>query len=122
MPENAELTFTDLAAANELRQQEWDPRKQLTLLYFSNALAGEVGEACNVVKKLERDRLGLRGSHATIAELAEELADVVIYAALLAARANIDLGQAVIDKFNATSDAVGMTARLPLIGALTTNR
>jgi hypothetical protein len=43
--------------------------------FFELALAGEIGEVCNVMKKLERD-----GANMTlITKLAEELADVRIY-------------------------------------------
>src|SRR6266852_2876118 len=72
-----------------------------------NELAGETGEACNVIKKLERERLRLRGSRATVAQLAEELADVVIVVDLIASRLNIDLSYAIEQKFNATSAKVG---------------
>jgi NTP pyrophosphatase (non-canonical NTP hydrolase) len=52
----------------------------LSLAYKGNELAGEAGEACNVIKKLERERLGMPGSRDTVAHLAEELADVIICA------------------------------------------
>jgi hypothetical protein len=51
-------------------------------------LVGEVGEAANVMKKLERARLGIAGSRATPEDLADELADVAICADLIA----MDLG------------------------------
>jgi NTP pyrophosphatase (non-canonical NTP hydrolase) len=73
-----------LRKANQTRQAEWDVDSQITLAYRANELAGEMGEACNVIKKLERERLGIRGSRDTIAHLAEELADVVICADLVA--------------------------------------
>lgn len=38
--------------------------------------------------------------------LADELADCVIYLDLLAARNNIDLGEAIISKFNRTSNKI----------------
>jgi NTP pyrophosphatase (non-canonical NTP hydrolase) len=98
------LTFERLRAANESRQQEWDPSDAITLAYRGNELAGEVGEACNVLKKLERERIGIRGSRATKEQLAEELADVMICLDLIAMQAGIDLGSATIQKFNATSD------------------
>lgn len=103
---------TTLRAANTARQKEWDPGNQLTIAYRGNELAGEVGEACNLIKKIERERLGLRGSRATTQQLAEELADVVICADLIAMDAGIDLEQAVRDKFNATSEKVGLRTRL----------
>lgn len=98
------LNFEDLRKANDRRQDAWEnAQDKLDLSYLGNAAAGEVGEMCNVIKKLERERLGLRGSRATMADLAEEMADVIIYLDLIAAKANIDLGEAVRDKFNKTS-------------------
>jgi NTP pyrophosphatase (non-canonical NTP hydrolase) len=106
------LTLNDLRFANYTRQQEWDPDNQITLSYRGNELAGEVGEACNVIKKLERERLGIRGSRATKEQLAEELADVVICVDLLAAALGIPLGDAVRAKFNATSEKYGLATRI----------
>jgi NTP pyrophosphatase (non-canonical NTP hydrolase) len=105
-------THTTLRAANIARQIEWDQDNQITAAYRGNELAGEVGEACNVIKKLERERLGILGSRATVAELADELADVVICADLIAMHYGIDLEAAVARKFNATSEKVGLATRL----------
>lgn len=101
-----------LREANEARQREWDADNRISLSYRGNEMAGEVGEACNVIKKLERERLGIRGSRATQGQLAEELADVVICADLIAMSAGIDLDAAVRAKFNATSEKVGLKTRL----------
>ncbi|ARQ01906.1 MazG-like family protein [Pseudorhodoplanes sinuspersici] len=76
--------FTTLRAANRARQHEWDKNGGISIEYRCNELAGEMGEACNVIKKLERERLGIRGSRATVGQLAEELADVVICVDLIA--------------------------------------
>lgn len=97
-----------LRIANQVRQQRWEAGNDFSVLYFSNALAGEAGELCNVIKKLERAKITSIGSKATIADAAEELADVVIYADLLAAKLGIDLKTAVISKFNATSEKYGL--------------
>jgi len=71
-------------------------------------MAGECGEACNVVKKIDRDGW----SEDLQLKLAKELADVVTYADLLAARFGIDLGQAVAMKFNEVSERVNSELRL----------
>ncbi len=101
-----------LRAANIARQKEWDASNQISLSYRGNELAGEVGEACNVIKKLERERLGIAGSRDTKAHLAEELADVIICVDLIAAAEGIDMDAAVRSKFNATSEKVGLRTRL----------
>lgn len=107
-----DLTITELGLANLKRQAEWDPANVLTASFRGNELAGEVGEACNVIKKLERARLGLPGSRSTLEALAEELADGVICISLIAATEGIDLAQAIVDKFNKTSDKIGLGVRL----------
>ena len=107
-------THPTLRSANIARQLEWDQGNQISASYRGNELAGEVGEACNVIKKLERERMGILGSRATVAELANELADVMICADLIAAHYGIDLEAAVQRKFNATSEKVGLSTRLLL--------
>lgn len=102
-----------LRAANVARNVEWvNGGPPMSLSFRGNELAGEVGEACNVIKKLDRERLGLKGSRDTVGHLAEELADVMICCDLIAMDLGIDLQQAVADKFNATSEKVGLTTRL----------
>jgi len=104
--------FLTLRAANELRMQEWPGAEKVTPAFQGNELAGEVGEACNVIKKLERSRLGIAGSKDTIEHLAEELADVVICVDLIASTYGIDLWSAVKSKFNGTSHMIGATVFL----------
>lgn len=108
------MSFENLRAANAKRQQEWDRDNQITLSYRGTELGGEVGEALNIIKKLERERLGIRGSRATVEDLAEELADVIICCDLIAMATGIDLKKAVEDKFNKTSEKVGLQTRLKL--------
>jgi NTP pyrophosphatase (non-canonical NTP hydrolase) len=104
--------YLTLRAANVARNAEWDPENRITLAFCGVELAGETGEACNIIKKMERERLGIRGSRATTDQLAEELADVVICADLAAMRAGIDLDAAVRKKFNATSEKYGLSVRM----------
>jgi len=106
------IDFLALRVANLSRQAEWDKSGKIDASYRGNELAGEVGEACNVIKKLERDRLGIRGSKASIWDLADELADVIICADLIAMMYGINLGGSVRQKFNATSEKVGLKTRL----------
>lgn len=107
------LDFAVLRFYNEARQQEWDQGEVISLEYLGNAIAGETGEACNVIKKIVRNRAGLKGSGASIKDLANELADIIIYADLIARKENIDLGAAIREKFNATSDKLKLKTRLP---------
>ena len=106
------IYYDTLQEANIARQLEWKNSHKLDLSYYGNAAAGEMGEACNIIKKLERERLGLDGSRATIEHLAEELGDVIVYVSLIAIKAGIDLDKAVVEKFNATSRKLGFKARI----------
>lgn len=106
------VTIEQLQAAHIERQEEWCPDQKPDLSFRGNEMAGEVGEACNVIKKLERERHGWRGSRATLDDLASELADVVHTAVLCAITAGIDLGPAIVAKFNATSVKNGLASRI----------
>ncbi len=79
------------------------------------AVVGEVGEACNRMKKLRRGDHGPIGCPeyvAEIQELAHEMADYVTYTDILALQFGIDLGTTVREKFNVVSERVGCTVFL----------
>ena len=75
------------------------------------AMMGEAGEACNIVKKLNRARDGIPGNKETVGELRDmlrrELADVYIYLNLVCLSLGIDLSSAVPEKFEETSRKIG---------------
>lgn len=104
--------YSNLLEANIVRQKEWDPGKAITPSYRGNELAGEVGEACNVIKKLERERLGIAGSRDTVEHLAQELADVVICVNLVAIAYGINIDKEVALKFNSTTDKMKLQTRM----------
>lgn len=106
------LNLDRLREANAIRQAEWDMDNKISLSFRGNELGGECGEAQNEIKKLERERLGIRGSRTTVEKLAQELADVVICVDLIAMELGIDLSQAVRGKFNLTSENNGLKTRL----------
>ena len=115
----SKLTFADLRAVNLVRCARWHEGGVAgwSLSDWAVAMAGEAGETCNVVKKLNRIRDGLTGNNideaALRASLGDEIADTLIYLDLLAAAAGIDLAKAVVNKFNAVSMRVGFPERLP---------
>ena len=81
------------------------------------ALVGEVGEAANIIKKLNRirDSVALKKdlpSEMLRVELRKELADAQIYLDLLTASLGFNLGEITRHKFNLTSDEVGSKIRL----------
>lgn len=117
--EGKTLDFKRLRAANVERCEEvfhkiddWTPTD------WATAMAGECGEACNEVKKLRR----LDGADAALDSDMErmrlrhnigiEIADLVIYADLLAARLGIDLSAAIVEKFNKVSIERGSSVML----------
>lgn len=116
---NYPLDLAYLRAANIKRCEEvFHPVNSWSPTDWATAFAGEAGETCNEVKKLRRldgadhsedtpeRREELR--HA----IAMELADTVIYADLLAARLDIDLGNAIRKKFNEVSKKRGSMVSL----------
>ena len=82
---------------------------------WMTATIGELGEAANIAKKLNRVRDGIPGNSETPeqlrAELADELADTFIYLDLLAQSEGIDLSAAVPAKFNRTSRKIGSSVK-----------
>ncbi len=106
------LYVNSLVEASLLRNKLWDPEGKLSPIFFGNELAGETGEACNVIKKLEREKLGIKGSTATVEELSKELADVLICVANIAWSYNIDLAQVTKDKFNESSKKLNLPIAL----------
>lgn len=125
--------FDQLRAANVARNPEWFPDGKAPVLpasFRGLELAGEVGEGveaalthlamltasagriCNILKKLERERLGLNGSRSTKEALAEEIGDFIICADLVGMDFDIAVWPAVVSKFNATSEKLGMKTLL----------
>lgn len=96
-------SFDELRDANFLRQREWDPDDQITLAFRGLELGGETGEAQNVIKKLIREGMGIKGSRATVFDLEQELADIIICVGLIANEFDIDLDKAWRRKFNEVS-------------------
>lgn len=74
---------------------------------WMTATAGELGEAANIIKKLNRYRDGIPGNTETESELhaalADELADVMISLDLLTQAAGFDLETIRDAKFSKTS-------------------
>lgn len=92
-------------ACTKRRKESYPGADSHDLTWWTNAMAGEVGEACNVAKKLTRGRP--EDAKVTPQDLADELGDVVAYAAAVASYMGIDFEKAVSDKFNAVSKRVG---------------
>lgn len=82
-----------------------------TLSDWMTATAGELGEAANLIKKLNRVRDGIPGNTETPeqlrAMLADELADIACYLDLLAQAAGFDLEAIRDEKFTKVSRKIG---------------
>ena len=88
------------------------------LSYWTTALAGEVGELCNMIKKLQRVELGgvdggssYKASDINKEKLQEEIGGIAIYLDLLASLLAIDLGKAMTETFNQKSIQQGFPHR-----------
>lgn len=102
------LSFSEFRKKNTERCESafhkivsWSPAE------WACAMAGECGEACNNVKKIRRLNGSEDGRKDLVSNVADELADMITYADLLASRLGIDLEAALIRKFNAVSKRVG---------------
>lgn len=84
---------------------DWSPAQWL------QAVTGEIGEYANIRKKFERGDIDEAEFKETAAK---ELADVQTYLDILAFQLKIDLGDAVIQKFNEVSDRINSPVRIKL--------
>lgn len=120
MPLTNELTIWHMGQANAVRTRRWHPGFPLDTEWgssdWSTALAGEVGEVCGVIKMMRR----LEGGHQEVKRtreellehLGDEIADVILYADLLATKHGLDLEECIVKKFNKTSIKWGYPDRL----------
>jgi len=116
------MTFDELRCANETRcEQSFHPINQWSPTDWGCAMAGEAGEACNNLKKLKKLRRlesekfpkEFQIDEQTLVDMTmDEIADMVIYADLLAQRLGRKLEDAIKNKFNQTSDKVGSDIKL----------
>jgi NTP pyrophosphatase (non-canonical NTP hydrolase) len=107
------MTFQRFSAINAARCRDgfkhdlndWSPSDWMV------ATVGELGEAANVMKKLNRERDGIKGNSQTVEALCEslerELADTFIYLDLMCQALGIDLESAVRRTFDAKSREIG---------------
>ncbi len=125
--QSKDLTIRQFSALNVVRAVHWhrDGLDSWSPAEWGNALAGEVGELCNVLKKILRHDKGIQqlaeadeGSYndpnvrARLIGLAEkEIADSYTYLDLVAARLGIDVQRCVVGKFNEISEREGLPQR-----------
>lgn len=119
--ESRELTFAEVTKINLKRCEAADGfNHQLngwSLGDWMVGLTGEVGEAANIVKKMNRHRDNVTNPGDPSMDelrvmLAKELADIDIYLDLTYQRAGIDRPAAIRAKFNETSEKINSPHRL----------
>jgi len=120
MASTSQLSFGELRSANLRRLPEFKNSQGATAhtkkdgsdwspSQWFQAMAGEVGEYANIRKKFERGDIDLQEFHRLARR---ELADIATYLDLLAFQIGVDLGEAVVEKFNEVSDRVGSSVKL----------
>lgn len=116
-----ESEFLDrLRVVNVLRATEdFKTYDNAGILYFTTSLAGEVGELCNLIKKLERHKIGgpdhgntTKVADITPEKLRDEIGGILIYLDLLAALLGVALEDATVETFNSVSEKIGSEYRL----------
>jgi NTP pyrophosphatase (non-canonical NTP hydrolase) len=86
------MFLKQLRTVNVARDKEWrNDAKPFTLVFWANELAGETGEACNILKKFDREFVyRVKGSRSNIDALADELADIIICCDLTGIAAGVE--------------------------------
>jgi len=117
----AHPTFREFSSINRERAAMWHQGGEpWSLADWSNALAGEVGELANFVKKIRRLETGTGGRISeqdrtvlTVSAL-KEVADVYLYLDLVAEQLDpqLTMDQIISVKFNITSSTFGFPHRL----------
>lgn len=114
------MSFDRFSEANKARCESSQgfkhPLNGWSLSDWFLAALGELGEAANVGKKLNRVRDGIPGNKEAPdelrAKLRREIADTFIYLDLAAQSEGFRLGDAVVEVFNAKSAEIGYPTKL----------
>lgn len=103
----------ELREANLARQAKWPGNDQADVAFRAIEVAGEAGELMEAVKKWLRAERGIKGSTATLRDIAGEMCDVLVALDLLANELGIDLAYELPFKFNATSRKYQLDVFMP---------
>lgn len=110
-------------ASVERAKEGFKTYDNVPLTFFTTAIAGEVGELCNLIKKLERAKVGGldAGTTVKVADISpqmlkEEFGGIIIYLDLLASLMNVSLEDAIIYAFNDKSIKYNLRQRLTADG------
>lgn len=114
------MKFETFSQANRARCESPEgfkhPLHGWSLSDWMTATMGELGEAANVAKKLNRVRDGVPGNKNTEAELRDmlrrEIGDIFVYLDLMAQAAGFTVEEAAREVFNAKSKEIGYPVAL----------
>lgn len=106
------LTIHDFQEIAWERAKIWHKDKPWTTDEWITAFIGEFGEFCNELKKMNRDRDGVRGNNPRRVKVAKELADAFSYFVLICSSAGVDLESNTVEVFNAISVREGFDIRI----------
>lgn len=115
------MTTFDIQQFSELnleRCNNWHHINDWSPMEWGAATAGELGELCNILKKIKRFDTGVQQNAVSLSRqeliemAAEEIADVLCYLDLTATSIGVDISEAVISKFNAVSAREKLPQRL----------
>lgn len=115
------MDLSEISATNRSRCARWHMEgEEWSAADWGNALAGETGELCNVIKKIRRRETGVLPTpyntpemHELMSKVKDEIADVFLYLDLVACHFNLELEECIFPKFNKVSEAQGFPERLP---------
>jgi len=115
-----EITFEQFSTINRQRCEHPKgfnhPLQSWSLSDWLTATMGELGEAANIAKKLNRVRDGVPGNKESEAELRakfrREIGDVFVYLDLMAQREGFTIEEAAREVFNAKSKEIGFPHEL----------
>lgn len=116
------MDISELQKTNEHRKLHWHARDTWSLAEWTNAMAGETGEACNISKKILRLENELPNKEAGLDKnnleelklnLANEVADSIIYGLLIMSKLGVDASTVIADVFDQKSIEYGFPERAP---------
>ena len=107
---NSFMRFAEFQEANDKRCKEsFHGSDGWPVPMWCLTIAGEAGELCNLVKKVERGDFTLESVRH---QVLEEIADVITYCDLLMTQLGADTATELSRKFNIVSDRVGSGVKL----------
>jgi NTP pyrophosphatase (non-canonical NTP hydrolase) len=121
-PPSQELTFDTFSSVNRQRCESPSGFNHALASWSTSdwflAVVGELGEAANIAKKLNRVRDGVPGNKesadALRDKLRRELGDAFVYLDLLAQSLGVSIGAAAVEVFNDKSAELGCPISFPL--------